>query len=145
MFPQDTTSRFWSKVDRSGGPNACWPWLAGINEKGYGRFRMDGKLHRANRVAFFLTHGHWPQTARHTCDNPPCCNPAHIIDGTVQNNNHDAFHRNRDNRRRYSRDVVAEVLERVARGQTQRHVAAVVGVSKSTVNDICNGHTRTTF
>src|SRR5262245_5368741 len=26
---------FWSKVDRSGGPNACWPWMASTTKEGY--------------------------------------------------------------------------------------------------------------
>lgn len=31
--------RFWPKVDKSGGPDACWPWLGGINGDGYGFIR----------------------------------------------------------------------------------------------------------
>src|SRR5438874_974236 len=28
---------FWSKVDKSGGPDACWPWTGCINAWGYGK------------------------------------------------------------------------------------------------------------
>src|SRR5689334_7900007 len=30
---------FWSRVDRSGGPTACWPWMGPRTKDGYGRFR----------------------------------------------------------------------------------------------------------
>ena len=34
---------------------------------------------------------------RHTCDNPPCCNPEHLILGTHQDNTDDMYQRNRNN------------------------------------------------
>src|SRR6516225_3426681 len=36
---------FWLKVNRSNGPNACWPWMAAKDGGGYGIFR-DEKTHR---------------------------------------------------------------------------------------------------
>ncbi len=35
--------RVWPKVDRSAGPDACWPWLGCYDEKGYGMTTVDGK------------------------------------------------------------------------------------------------------
>lgn len=49
----------------------------------------------APRCVYFLTHGVWPTVARHTCDNPPCCNPLHIIDGDTRANALDASDRGR--------------------------------------------------
>lgn len=78
--------RFWPKVDRSGGPDACWPFM-GHRHGGYGRLRVEGRLEAAPRVSFFLAHGRWPEPcALHSCDNPPCCNPAHIHEGTHSQN-----------------------------------------------------------
>jgi transcriptional regulator len=37
-------------------------------------------------VVFYVVHGRLPQTSRHTCDNPPCNRPSHIIDGTQVDN-----------------------------------------------------------
>lgn len=31
-------SRFFAKVDLSGGPWSCWPWQAKLNDAGYGQF-----------------------------------------------------------------------------------------------------------
>ncbi len=34
--------RFWSKVDRSGSPDACWLWVAKVTHHyGYGTFWID--------------------------------------------------------------------------------------------------------
>jgi len=85
--------RFLEKVDRSGGPDVCWPWTAYRNQGGYGEMGSGG--HRgtigAHRVAFLLANGPIPagEHVLHTCDNPPCCNPAHLWTGTQQDNNRD--------------------------------------------------------
>ncbi len=78
--------RFWSKVDKSGGPTACWPWKACLGTYGYGLFKLDGKAVQAPRIAYELTYGPLKHNALHRCDNRPCCNPRHIYDGTSQDN-----------------------------------------------------------
>lgn len=85
--------RFWSKVDRTGGPDACWPWLAAKNPDGYGWFHyIDGPT-GAHRVAFVLVMGPIPEgkeldhlchTADGTCvgglrcPHRCCVNPRHM-------------------------------------------------------------------
>ena len=46
------------------------------------------------RVHFEAT-GEWPQVVRHTCDNPRCINPTHLIGGTYADNMRDCKERNR--------------------------------------------------
>lgn len=89
--PGDIAVRFWAKVDKSG---SCWLWT-GCTSAGYGVIRWQRKTFRANRVAFFLTHGRWPEFACHHCDNRMCCNPDHIYDGTPVTNARDCKVRNR--------------------------------------------------
>lgn len=71
---------FWSRVDRSGGPDACWPWLGSINAKGYGRRHHQGKLTLAHRVALLISGVTIPEgyTVDHLCRNRACQNPAHL-------------------------------------------------------------------
>lgn len=65
----------------------CWIWQGARFDNGYGAFRFGGRQHRAHRVAFFLEHGRWPEPlCLHRCDNPPCCNPAHLFEGTHADN-----------------------------------------------------------
>lgn len=78
---------FWDNVDRSGGPEACWPWLRFVKPNGYGAVHFDGCTRLAHRVAYTLTRGDIPAGAvlDHTCRPPGgsedvkrCCNPAHL-------------------------------------------------------------------
>jgi len=75
--------RFWCGVKR-GEPDECWPWTRSLSPKGYGRVRGRN----AHRVAYELTYGPIPpgMFVCHTCDNPPCCNPAHLFLGTYLDN-----------------------------------------------------------
>ena len=86
---------FWDRMDRSGGPTACWPWRGAIQTRskqghgGYGWFSRGGKVRYAHRHALELTIGRVlepGEVAMHSCDNPPCCNPAHLRAGTQGDN-----------------------------------------------------------
>jgi hypothetical protein len=79
--------RFWRKVT-PGGPNDCWNWNAYINKWGYGCLFMDGKPRLAHRIAYFITNGPFLNALKvcHSCDNPKCCNPAHLWVGTDADN-----------------------------------------------------------
>lgn len=80
--------RFWDKVC-FGQPDACWEWAgARKGSQGYGEFGVNRMPATAHRVAWELTHGPIPDGlfVLHRCDNPPCCNPAHLFLGTHQDN-----------------------------------------------------------
>lgn len=76
-----TTVRFWQKVDRSGGDNACWLWTAYLKENGYGQFfPVRGHPAYAHRYAFELLRGPIPNGLEldHLCRNRACVNPTHL-------------------------------------------------------------------
>jgi hypothetical protein len=84
---------FEAKVDRSGGPDACWPWRGALDKDGYGHFTRyysdkTYKSYRATHLALeFANKPLAPrQLALHTCDNVSCCNPAHLYGGTHRQN-----------------------------------------------------------
>ena len=80
--------RFWSWVD-VGEPDQCWPSRGCLRgASGHVNFQANGKGNYAHRVAWELTHGPVPDGLHvlHHCDNPPCCNPAHLFLGTHADN-----------------------------------------------------------
>lgn len=83
-----TEERFWSHVDKSGGPNACWPWTGFCTAYGYGSSRLNSQTTCTHRIAWIITHGPIPAGlfVCHRCDNPPCCNPGHFFLGTQADN-----------------------------------------------------------
>lgn len=106
IYSESTIRRFWTKVDRSAGPDACWPWLGNKRPTGYGSFFVKrippgskGKAIYVNphRLAYELTYAPIASGlhACHKCDNPSCCNPNHIFPGTPRENMQDAVAKGR--------------------------------------------------
>lgn len=74
--------RFWKKVDRSGGQDACWPWLA-VTTSGYPVFNNPvDRLVR--RYLWFLLHGELPRGFNVVCKlgRIDCVNPSHVVKQT---------------------------------------------------------------
>ncbi len=151
MHPQFTPKqieRFWSKVDRSGGTDACWPWTGARHHFGHGGVSLNGKSLRPHRVVFFLVHARWPEPCGlHYCDNPPCCNPAHIFEGTKAENSADRDRKGRTARgeshwlaRLTERDVV-EIRRRYEAGQMPAIIANDYRVHPATVYDVVQRRT----
>lgn len=88
------SERFWAKV-RPAGALECWEWTGGRN-KGYGQVRLDGRIHRAHRVAWTLLRGEIPDnlTIEHECRNPSCVNPWHMDLWPLSKNSAGAINQN---------------------------------------------------
>jgi hypothetical protein len=126
-------ARFWMRACRV--PNGCWEYDGYRNEHGYGQFAVNtswGVL--AHRVAWVLTFGPIPVGLEvcHTCDNPPCINPAHLFIGTHGDNVQDMWTKGRHPRptsfRRLTDDQVFAIHE--LRGHlTPRQIGERFGVT----------------
>ena len=93
---KDKSDLFWSKVS-AGDKSACWPWLGYQNKHGYGQYKLARKARWAHRVAYALHHNTEPDglVIRHSCDNPSCCNPHHMLTGSLADNVADRVARQR--------------------------------------------------
>lgn len=78
--------------------NGCWEYSGAKDADGYGKFWFDGKSKGAHQFSarylgnLIINKG---DQVCHTCDNPPCCNPAHLFIGTSQQNTADRHHKGR--------------------------------------------------
>ena len=67
----------------------CTLWKGQLNEVGYGLYRLGDHMHEAHRIIYaYVNKCHlFPEDKiRHTCDNPRCVNPEHLIKGTQKDN-----------------------------------------------------------
>ena len=139
--------RFWSKVDRSD-LFACWEWQASLNQGslGYGQIfdTQGGKVVQlySHRTAWTLTRGDIPDGAQvlHRCDNPKCCNPAHLYLGTAADNVADAVARGRT-RKNLKPAQVLKIVDLHGKGWTVKRIAKKFDVSENAVTSIIRGKT----
>lgn len=95
---QDVIDAFWSRVDIRG-DNECWEWSGARHHTNYGHYGILYRSFLSHRVSFALWNGRDPRGwMLHRCDNPPCCNPNHLYEGTPADNNRDTMMRGRVNR-----------------------------------------------
>jgi hypothetical protein len=149
---KEIASNFWSACDRSGGPDACWPWLRATDSSGYGNVSVAGKTVSAHRYAYELTHGEIPKSfltkhgtvVMHDCDNPPCINPKHLILNSQLGNVADRHRKRRNFRPKGELNawskLTVEDIEKIRGclkvGMSYNVVGKKFGVNKSTIASI---------
>ena len=134
------TERLWAEVER-GAVDACWEWRGKRTSFGYGRIVVDGAATTTHRLSYRLHVGPIAEGlfVCHRCDNPPCCNPAHLFLGTVQDNTADM---DRKGRRRTGcpSDLTTDQVIAIWNSQgTASAVGAKFGISASAVKSIWQG------
>jgi 3-deoxy-D-arabino-heptulosonate 7-phosphate (DAHP) synthase len=144
FLPKDY-DRFWSFVDKQG-PDECWLWIgASTSGKGYGQFTLSGEQHcfkhRAHRVSYVIATGDDPgkYPVLHSCDTPPCCNPAHLRKGTYKENMQDKLMKSRQPKF-YKTRLPDHILISIRNAtNSQRAIAKQFGISQAYVSKIKNG------
>lgn len=123
--------------------------------------RFGSKTFKAHRVSFVIFNGDLEEgdVVMHTCDNPHCINPKHLLKGTFKQNNHDCNLKGRRNscinlysylgniaRRKmndFSFDKVKEVRRlRREDNLSYTQLASIFNVSVSYIHYLCTFKTR---
>jgi hypothetical protein len=125
----------------------CWPASGGANQSGHVPIDIKGyRTTYAHQITYLVHQGAIPEGAviRHDCDNPRCCNPAHLRCGTQQDNMQDASTRGRlsacqPRRKVLTADIVRECRRRHAQGERANKLAREFGVNRVTMQSAING------
>ena len=150
-------TRLWDRVDRRG-PEECWPWLGGTTDHGYGRITFrdengDNHWTRASRAAWIVTFGDPGELlVCHRCDNPSCCNPAHLFLGTDEDNHRDMAAKGRGNTAKLAPESIPLLRDRLrlvatlfprrfCKSREMQRLAHLYGVTTKTLWDIHRGLT----
>lgn len=150
---RSASDRFWERVDRRG-PDECWEWTGSRNPQGYGLFSVNSKPIAAHRFSYQHHYGPIPNEVKvlHRCDNPPCCNPKHLFDGSLGDNNRDRHAKGRDGSYDYyrgeshvaaklSQTDVLEIRQLRREGTTQVELARRFNTSRRNIRSILDGRT----
>lgn len=132
----------------------CIEATGSLNAHGYGHVRHEGKVVRAHRLAYAHANGLAlndiaGRIVRHTCDNPACINPAHLVLGTHTDNMRDMAERGRNRQPKGSRNAkaklteaeAAEIRRRAMTGESSATIADDFGINRSQVSRIKTGKT----
>ncbi len=106
----------------------CWEFQ-GYCVNGYGRLSREGKRVYAHRAVWEIVFGEIPPVlcVLHTCDNPPCCNPAHLWLGTHAENMEDKQAKGRGNQPHGETNGQAKLTEPEVREIRHRYAAGDLG------------------
>jgi hypothetical protein len=143
-------ANFWANTSK-GAVDECWPWTRHCNPKGYGTISLKCKEiglrkdYLAHRLSYEI-HSHPPGdlVVRHTCDNPPCVNPAHLLLGTQADNLADMRKRGRaaitigelNGHVTLDEASVMRIRRDVPAGVPRKMLASEYGVHVQTIHDI---------
>ena len=141
--------RLMSKVDTSDS-ELCWIWCGSLTSNGYGHLSYvdlyDERHYEpyAHRLSWALRNNRWPskkEVVMHTCDNPPCVNPGHLIVGTQQQNIDDRKRSGRWYGTKVGKLNPEQVREIRLSNDTQFVVAQRYRVSQTAISNLRSGKT----
>lgn len=143
-YPQNLT--FWNNVDRRE-KDECWNWKIALDKHGYGKAKIGGKFRLAHRAAYEMANLeiNRDKSVLHSCDNPKCCNPYHLFQGTHLENMKDMVAKKRNAHNRTKRKLTQELATAIRidfyRGAPKLFLGRKYGVSPSTIRSVISRET----
>lgn len=142
--PRNTLQNFWEKIFFPIDSYGCWMWIGTTGTDRYGVFVINRKPHRSSRLMWEIRYGEIPSgfCVCHACDNPRCCNPAHLFLGTQGDNIKDKVDKKRQamgessGRAILTESDVIEIFRLRHIGLTHKEISKVFDIDRSHVGDI---------
>jgi len=128
--------------------SGCWIWMGRWGKNGYGTHEQGNRREYAHRSSWKMYRGPIPVglSVLHSCDTPPCVNPAHLFLGTDADNGRDRDQKGRHGYRRHlgvehgmarlTDDTVREIRARYAAGETQVALSREYGVRQTQISNV---------
>lgn len=106
----------------------------------------QGKKVLSHRLVFFRKHGHYPPVVMHTCDNPRCINPSHLVAGDWGSNNKDRAAKGRSSKvrvdlRKLDYTKATTIRAKLANGATLTNLAKEYNVDYNSIKNIRDNRT----
>lgn len=147
MHEKNTVQEVLSRFDVVG---ECHIHRGGKDWDGYALCKLGNVSFRAHRLSWEfhnnskIPHG---EIVMHSCDNPPCINPAHLSVGTTKKNMEDKHDKGRaavqagpsNNASKVTPQMAEEAKKRLLSGEKRSVIAKSLGISKGTLELMCYG------
>lgn len=141
-----TEARFWAKADRSGGDDACWPWLGRLDPRRATPYPTQvlyrRRLAKPAAHAWGIRNGEIPagRTLRRVCATPHCVNPRHhrLVDA---GDGYGPSHLRGEEKpnAKLTNEQAAEIRAIYATGLwTQAELAREYGIAAASISEIVN-------
>ena len=119
----------------------CWEWQGRKDPDGYGGLSVGDFPVRAHRIMYEVVKGPIPDGlfVCHKCDNPGCCNPAHLFLGTMDDNNNDRDSKGRTPKGEntamaiLTEKNVIEIKELIKKGLKNQEIGDMYGVTRGAI------------
>ena len=147
IHPDEISLHFWSRVAVTANDDKCWEWKLKGNPKGYGIYYFKKGQWLAHRFAYYLANGRIFRhlLVLHSCDNPCCCNPKHLRQGTHKDNGIEAGERGllkvgeKCNFATVTEIQVREIKRKLTEGYRPYEIEQMLNISRQVIYPIKQG------
>jgi len=134
----DDRMRLFSKINIRDS-NECWPWKASLS-KGYANFWYKSRMRKGHIIVYEMTKGKIKEgnVIRHKCHNKKCCNPNHLVQGTVKQNCEDSKKAGHYKCNKKISVFTVKMIRLMCKYMSRSECARRMGFNVSTISRCCN-------
>lgn len=142
-FKKCFLSKIPNEYSKEENKDICWNWQGSL-PAGYGTITWEGVRYSAHKLSYIIFNGLIPQgeVIRHTCNNPRCVNPKHLLRGSYYDNQIDMIKAGRGGHQKLNEEAI-KVIKWMLKYKPKRGLASKLArlhkVTPETIAMIKNG------